>query len=36
MISRKEKASERSIGTVLKIGDRLIITGDDGGIIKVW
>ena len=36
MISRKEKASERSIGTVLKIGDGLIITGDDGGIIKVW
>ena len=36
MISRKEKASERSIGTVLKIGDSLIITGDDGGIIKVW
>ena len=36
MISRKEKASENCIGTVLKIGDGLIITGDDGGIIKVW
>ena len=36
MISRKEKACERSIGIVLKIGNGLIITGDDGGIIKVW
>ena len=36
MISRKEKACEYSIGIVLKIGNGLIITGDDGGIIKVW
>ena len=36
MISRKEKACECSIGIVLKIGNGLIITGDDGGIIKVW
>ena len=36
MISKKEKANERSIGTVLKIGNGLIITGDDDGYIKVW
>ena len=36
MTSKKEKANERSIGTVLKIGNGLIITGDDDGYIKVW
>ena len=36
MISRKEKASEDCIGTVLKIGNGLIITGDDSGFINVW
>ena len=36
MISRKEKASENCIGTILKIGNGLIITGDDSGFIKIW
>ena len=36
MISRKEKACEYSIGTILKIGNGLIITGDDDGFIKIW
>ena len=36
MISRKEKASENCIGTILKIGNGLIITGDDDGFIKIW
>ena len=36
MISKKEKANENCIGTVLKIGNGLIITGDDSGYIKVW
>ena len=36
MISKKEKANENCIGIVLKIGNGLIITGDDGGFIKVW
>ena len=35
-ISKKEKANENSIGIVLKIGNGLIITGDDSGFIKVW
>ena len=36
MISRKEKACDYSIGTILKIGNGLIITGDDSGFIKIW
>jgi len=36
MISKKEKANEDCIGIVSKIGNGLIITGDDSGFIKIW
>ena len=35
-ISKKENAHERSIGVLLKIDNNHILTGDDGGIIKIW
>ena len=35
-ISEKEKASENCIGTLLKIGNGLIVSGDDNGTIKIW
>ena len=35
-ISKKEKASENCIGTLLKIGNGLIVSGDDNGTIKIW
>ena len=35
-ISKKENAHESSIGVLLKIDNNHILTGDDGGIIKIW
>ena len=35
-VSKKEKANDESIGTLLKIGNGLIVSGDDSGTIKIW
>ena len=35
-ISKKEKAHDQSIGIVFTIGNGLIVSGDDEGIIKIW
>ena len=35
-VSKKEKANDKSIGTLLKIGNGLIVSGDDSGTIKIW
>ena len=35
-VSKKEKATDTSIGTLLKIGNGLIVSGDDGGTVKIW
>jgi len=36
LISKKENAHESSIGACLKIDNNHILTGDDGGFIKIW
>ena len=36
LVSKKEKANNKPIGALLKIGNGLIISGDDDGTIKVW
>ena len=35
-ISKKEKAHDLAIGIVFTIGNGLIVSGDDEGIIKIW
>ena len=36
LVSKKEKANIKPIGTLLKIGNGLIVSGDDSGTIKIW
>ena len=35
-ISKKEKAHDECIGIVFALGKGLIVSGDDGGTIKIW